>query len=96
MWSAVRASYLVSGSFGESYSGVVAGAAETGTLSTTQMTTDLTEATNDHYIGRTIVFIAGVLAGQATDVTDYAGATGLLTFTAVTDAPVNGQRFVLV
>ncbi len=60
------------------------------------MTTDLTEATNDHFIGRTIVFLGGVLHGQVTDVTDYAGANGQLTFSTLTDAPVNNQRFILV
>src|SRR5690606_37924172 len=34
--------------------------AVTGTLSTTQMTTNLTEATNDHYNGRYIVWTSGV------------------------------------
>ncbi len=71
-------------------------AAEAGTLSTTQATTDLAEATDDHYIGRTIVWLTGVLAGQATDVTDYAGANGLLTFTAVTEAPSATDRGILV
>jgi hypothetical protein len=42
------------------------------------------------------VWTAGVLAGQATDITDYAGATGLLTYTAVTDAPSAGDGFIIV
>ena len=75
---------------------VVTGAAQTGTLSTTQMTTDLTEATNDHYNGRIIIWTSGVLKDQATDITDYVGANGLLTFTAVTEAPSNGDTFVIV
>jgi hypothetical protein len=60
------------------------------------MTTDLTEATDDHYNGRIVVFITGVLAGQATDITDYTGATKLITMTALTEAPGNGDRFVIV
>lgn len=76
--------------------GIVAGAAETGTLTTTQATTDLAEATDNHYNGRTLIFISGNLVGQATDITDYAGATGLLTFTALTEAPANGDRFIIV
>ena len=76
--------------------GMVRGAAITGTLSTTQMTTDLTEATDDHYIGRVIVFYTGNLAGQATDITDYDGTSKLLTFTALTEAPANGDDFVIV
>ncbi len=75
---------------------IVAGAAVTGTLSTTAMTTDLTEATNDHYNGRIIIWTSGVLTGQATDITDYDGATKMLTFTAITEAPSNGDDFVIV
>ena len=75
---------------------IVVGAAETGTLSTTQMTSNLTEATDDHYNGRIIIWTSGVLEDQATNITDYEGATGLLTFTAVTEAPSNGDTFVIV
>lgn len=75
---------------------IVVGAAVTGTLSTTQMTTDLTEATDDHYNGRIIIWTSGVLQDQATDITDYTGATKLLTFTAVTEAPSNTDTFIIV
>ena len=74
----------------------VIGAAEAGTLSTTQMTSDLTEATDDHYIGRTVIWTSGVLINQASDITDYAGATGLLTYTDVTEAPSAADTFVIV
>ena len=72
------------------------GTAQTGTLSTTVMTTDLTEATDDHYIGRIIIWTSGVLLRQATDITDYSGTAGTLTYTAVTEAPSNGDTFVIV
>ena len=75
---------------------IVAGAAEAGTLATTQMTSDLTEATDDHYIGRIIIWTSGVLQNQATDITDYSGATGLLTFTATTEAPTAADTFIIV
>ena len=76
--------------------GIEPGAAITGTLSTTQMTTDLTEATDDHYNGRIIVWTSGVLKNQATDITDYTGATKLLTYTATTEAPANTDTFVII
>jgi hypothetical protein len=76
--------------------GIETGAAEAGTLSTTQMTTDLGEATADHYIGAVIVWTSGVLLKQRTDITDYDGANGLLTFTAVTEAPSAGDTFVIL
>lgn len=75
---------------------IVPGTAQTGTLSTTQMSTNLTEATDDHYNGRTIIWTSGVLQDQATDITDYDGASKVLTFTAVTEAPSNGDTFNIV
>ncbi len=76
-------------------SAITASTALTGTLSTTQMTTNLTEVTNDHYNGLTLFFISGVLAGQATDVTDYDGSSKMLTYTGVTEAPSNTDEFIL-
>lgn len=75
---------------------IVSGAAAAGTLSTTQMTTDLTEATNDHYNGRIIIWTSGVLQNQATNITDYDGASKMLTFTAVTEAPTALDTFIIV
>jgi hypothetical protein len=76
--------------------GLVYNTAKAGTLSTTQMSTNLTEATDDHYIGRTVVWTTGVLLGQASDVTDYVGVNGVLTFSALTEAPGAGDQFILV
>ena len=75
---------------------IVIGAAEAGTLSTTQMTSDLSEATDDHYNGRIVIWTSGVLQDQASDITDYSGATGLLTYTAVTEAPSAADAFIIV
>lgn len=75
---------------------IVIGAAEAGTLSTTQMTTDLTEATDEHYNGRIVIWTSGVLLGQASDITAYLGSTGRLTYTAVTEAPSAADTFVIV
>lgn len=75
---------------------IVTGAAVAGTLSTTEMTTDLTEATNDHYNGRIIIWTSGVLKDQATNITDYVGATKKLVYTAVTEAPSEGNSFVII
>lgn len=76
--------------------GVIEASAVTGTLTTTTMTTDLTEATDDHYNGRSVVFTSGALTGQATDITDYTGSTKLITMTALTEAPSNGTTFKIV
>ena len=95
-WDEDKVDHTTSGTFGESFAAIVEGAAVTGTLSVTEMTTDLTEDTDDHYNGRTIVWITGNLAGQITDVTGYVGSNKKLVFTAVTDVPVNTDRFILV
>lgn len=77
-------------------SGIIYGAAVTGTLSTTQATTDLTGYADDQLIGRVIVWLSGAAEGEATDITDSANASGLLTFTALTTAPGNGDLFKIV
>lgn len=96
VWDEARSGHATAGTFGEGFQALVHGQAITGTLSTTQMTTNLTEATDDHYNGRIVVFITGNLAGQATDITDYVGSSKRITMTALTESPANGDRFVIV
>lgn len=81
---------------GSSALGIFPSTVNDGSPSNTQFAIDSTEATNDHYIGRVIVFTSGVLANQATDITDYDGATKTVTVTALTEAPGNGDSFVIV
>jgi hypothetical protein len=78
--------------------GIVSALAIAGTLSATAMTTDLTEATNDHYKDRALVFLTGVLAGLAVRISAYTGATKLLTYSATPtgEAPTAGDRFIVV
>jgi hypothetical protein len=59
---------------------------------------DITEATDDHFNGRVVVFTSGVLLSQATDITDYTrvGGIGQFTVTAMTEAPANNDTFVIV
>lgn len=95
VWDEARSGHATLGTYGDAFIGLITGSAEAGTLSTTEMTTDLTEATNDHFNGRTIVWTSGVLLGQASDVTAYLGSTGKLTYTATTDAPGSGDDFVI-
>mgnify|MGYP003598711167 FL=1 len=77
------------------YTGIITGTAITGTLSTTAFTTDLTEATNDHYTGRMVTFTSGVLAGQMREITGYNGTTKAITVAAMTDAPSNNDTFFI-
>jgi len=75
--------------------GIIVGTAMAGTLSTTMMTTDLTESTNDHFNGRVITWITGALKGQSTDITAYDGGAKKPTYSAVTEAPAAGDMFVI-
>lgn len=63
---------------------------------TTSFVTALTEATDDHYKGSVIVFTDGVLQGQARKITAYNGTTKAITVAALTDAPGNGDPFVIL
>lgn len=78
---------------------ITPGTATTHQLSTTQMSTNVAEATDDHFNGRIIIWTSGALKDQATDITDYAGHNGtssLFTFTAITEAPANGNTFIVI
>jgi len=77
---------------------MITGAAVTGTLTNTTMTTDLTEVTDDHYNGRIILFTSGNLIGQVGVITDYTGSSKLITFTpaTATDIPANGDDFIIL
>jgi len=74
---------------------IVPGTVSTGSTTTT-VTSGLTETTNDHYNGRTIQFTTGNLAGQVASITDYAGGSGTLTVSTMTEAPANGDLFVII
>ena len=58
----------------------------------------ITEATADHFIGRTVIFTSGVLQYQAAQITDYSavGGIGHFTVSTMTDAPSNNDTFVIV
>lgn len=57
---------------------------------------DVTEATDDHMIGRVVIFTSGALLRQATVITDYVGSTSVYTVTALTEAPTSGDTLVIV
>lgn len=59
------------------------------------VTTDLSESTNDHFNGRTLTFTSGALTGQSTSITDYDGASKNLTVATLTEAPAQGDEFII-
>lgn len=93
--SAVAGSATAATNLSESALGIVPGACE-GTPTTSVIQTDLAEATDDHYIGRVIVFTSGAAAGEASNITDYVGSTGTVTIAPVTTAPSATDKFVIV
>lgn len=77
------------------YEGILYGQFATGTLSATQGTTNLTGYANDALIGRVLTITSGLRIGQQTTITDYASSGGVLTFSALTGAPANGDEFFI-
>ena len=63
---------------------------------TTVTNTNLTESTNDHYNGRSLVFVTGVNAGQAAVIEDYNGSTKAITHAALTAPADAADTFVIV
>lgn len=72
------------------------GSVISGTLSTTQMSTNLSSSLNNAFNGRVIIFTSGTLTDQAANITGYNGLTKVLTFTGVTGAPAPADTFIIV
>lgn len=63
---------------------------------TTNIVTNLTETTNDHYNGGAVIFTTGALAGQRTfPISAYNGTTKSFTVPALTEAPADTDAFVI-
>ena len=69
-----------------------------GATNTSFESDDITEATNDHYNGRTLLFTSGDLIGQATSISDYTtnGGNGVFTVVALTEAPADNVTFIII
>lgn len=90
----------------EASAGIIIGEVDTATFVAT--TTELEgfrlspntteEATADHYNGRLLLFTSGALLGQMTDITDYvlANSKEKFTYTALTEAPADAVRYVIL
>lgn len=77
---------------------MIQGAAASGILSRTQATTNLDDVTVGVYNGRLIMWTSGALIRQAAYIQSYAGseAGGLLTFGVLTEAPAEGDTFIII
>ena len=74
----------------------IAGAAVTGTLSTTQATTDLSAVGDGYYVGWWILVLTGTQAGELQQVSAFADTGGLLTFGEMAGAMADTDTFTLV
>lgn len=75
--------------------GLIYGSA-TGVPTTVNMATDLTETEDDQYKDRSVVWISGVLKGQAKVITAYDGTAKVVTFEETTSAPSAADEFIIV
>lgn len=90
----------------EANQGIVVGEVDTATFTATatefeafRLSPNATEETTaDHYNGRNVLFTSGNLLGQMSDISDYALANSKekFTVTAMTEAPADGDRFVVL
>jgi len=78
-----------------SAAGIVPGTTS-GTPTTTASNTDLTGYLDDELIGRDIIFTGGTANGQQSTITDYASASGVITYETLTTAPAASDTFVIV
>lgn len=79
------------------YDVVTFGAVDDASPTNAAFDTDLAEITDEHYKGAVCVFRTGVLKGQAREVAAYDGTAKRITVSsAYTDAPSDGDEFVLV
>ena len=76
------------------FASVISGSVASGATAT-NIPTNLSESTDDHYNGRTLTFTTGALKGQSSDITDYHGGAKELVVTQLTEAPDQGDEFVI-
>ena len=80
-----------------SASTIITGKAVAGTLTVSQMTTDLAYTVADLLVGRVIYFTSGTLTGRVAAIAGYVVAGGKLTFyNPLPSAPTAGDDFVVI
>lgn len=94
--AAINTNVPAASNLGESTSVIVQGAVASGTPTVTSLISNLTNALNNAYVGRVILFTSGTLIGSGGRITAYNGTTKAITFTAVPTAPSIADTFVIV
>lgn len=98
----INASAAAAQQLAKSAQRIVSGTVNTAntSASTTQFAaSDITEATDDHFNGRIVIFTSGNLQNQATDITDYTTngqGEGVFTVTTLTESPANSDTFIII
>lgn len=64
--------------------------------STTQFKCDLTATVTGRYADRQVYFLDGVLDDEEVGILTYDGSTKIITCTAATSVPADGQEFVII
>jgi hypothetical protein len=75
------------------YYGSITGASPT---TTALIDTGLTQADTNFWNNRVVVFLTGTLKWQATNITGFTPGTDTLTYAAVTTAPAQNDRYIIV
>lgn len=103
VWEEAASDHLVSGSFGGRVDSLwksnvaVEGAVNEAGGTSILFSTDLAEATDNHFRFNWLIFTSGALSGQARPVRAYTGFSGSCAFDrAYTDAPSNGDAFTML
>lgn len=82
-------------------SATIQGTVDTGGFTATSSifeTSSITEATADHFVGKIVLWTSGALLYQQALITAYSlsSGRGRFTVTTMTDAPANGDAFIVV
>ena len=101
VWDEVRSGHATQGTYGELFNAERSGTvndANTTPSATEFAASDITEATDDHFVGRLIIFTTGALAYQATRITGYTltSGEGVFTVEQMTEAPADSDQFIVV
>lgn len=75
---------------------IIVGTATSDTLSTTEMSSDITGYGDDHFNGRVLIWTSGDLMAQARRVEAYTEVEGIIQFSTATEAPEAGDTFIIV
>lgn len=93
----INGSTSTAANFEKAASTILRGTVAASSTTTVVNTSDVTEATSDHYKDRWLIFVTGALAGQGKQISAYNGTTKAFTLNAaLTEAPGNGDTFVVV